>query len=183
LFSVLGSTLREFLAARLPEYMIPSAFVMLEALPLTPNGKVDRKALPAPDSSRRDLDTAYIAPRTPSEALLAEIWAGVIGVERVGVEDNFFELGGDSILSIQAISRANQAGLRLTPRQLFETPTVAGLAAQADAAPPGAAEQNLVDEPSAQQPAGDESAPDFADFGWSDDDLADIMSELGNPEI
>jgi amino acid adenylation domain-containing protein len=182
-WSLVGE-LRAFLKAKLPEYMIPSAFVMLEAIPLTPNGKVDRKALPAPDSSRRDLDTAYIAPRTPSEALLAEIWAGVIGVERVGVEDNFFELGGDSILSIQAIARANQAGLRLTPRQLFETPTVAGLAELADAAPPSAAEQDLVNEPSGQQPsAGDESASDFADFGWSADDLADIMSELGNPEI
>ena len=103
-------------------------FVALEELPLTPNGKLDRKALPAPDLSAAAA-AGYVAPRTDAEAVLAAIWAEVLGVERVGVEDNFFELGGDSILSIQVVSRARQAGFGLMPRDLFLHRTVASLAA------------------------------------------------------
>ncbi len=124
--------LREHLGERVPEYMVPSAFVTLDALPLTPNGKIDRRGLPAPDR-QRGLDHAFVAPRTPAEVVLAEVWGGVLGVERVGVHDNFFELGGDSILSIQVVSRARKAGLHLTPRHVFEHPTVAGLARVATA--------------------------------------------------
>ncbi|HKN49043.1 MAG TPA: amino acid adenylation domain-containing protein, partial [Actinomycetota bacterium] len=102
----LGTTdLRAFLAQALPDYMVPSAFVTLDALPLNPNGKLDRTALPAPDFAAAAAPGS-LGPRTDAEAVLAEIWAGVLGIERVGVEDNFFELGGDSILSIQVVSRA-----------------------------------------------------------------------------
>ncbi|MGH3906295.1 MAG: amino acid adenylation domain-containing protein, partial [Pseudonocardiaceae bacterium] len=120
--------LRALVAGSLPDYMVPSAFVALEALPLTRNGKLDRKALPAPDftaTTRAD----YLAPRTDVERAVAEIWAEVLRVERVGVEDNFFELGGDSIRSIQVISRLRSAfGVELSPRAVFTTPTVGGLA-------------------------------------------------------
>ncbi len=102
--------LRAFLKDRLPEYMAPSAFVVLDALPLTPNGKIVRRALPAPE--RVEPELPYTAPRTPEETSLADIWADVLHVQRVGVHDNFFELGGDSILGLQMLSRAGQAGMR-----------------------------------------------------------------------
>ncbi|MCA1682194.1 MAG: condensation domain-containing protein, partial [Actinobacteria bacterium] len=106
----------------------PSVFVELDRLPLSPSGKVDRRALPAPDSSQRP-ESEYVAPRTPAEQILAEVWAQVLGVDRVGVQDNFFELGGDSILSIQVISRVRAAfGVEVSVRSLFTSPTVTGLA-------------------------------------------------------
>jgi hypothetical protein len=92
--------LRRYLKQKLPDHMVPSAFVRLEALPLTPNGKVDRRALPVPDSTRADLEEDFVAPRTPVEKMLAEIWAEVLGVERVGIHDKFLELGGHSLLAI-----------------------------------------------------------------------------------
>src|SRR5207249_2521877 len=117
-----------WLKQTLPDYMVPQAFVTLDELPLTPSGKVDRKALPAPDGAP-ELESAYVAPRTPVEETLARIWSEVLGVERVGVEDNFFELGGDSILSIRVISRLRTAfGAEISPRALFTNPTIAGLA-------------------------------------------------------
>jgi fengycin family lipopeptide synthetase B len=136
--------LRQFLLAKLPPYMVPSAFVVLDALPLTRHGKVDRKALPAPDQSNVAHAANYIAPQNEIEQKLAGIWAEVLRLERVGVHDNFFSLGGDSILSIQVIARANQAGLRLTPRQIFQHQTIAELATVADTAPAVIAEQGLV---------------------------------------
>jgi amino acid adenylation domain-containing protein/non-ribosomal peptide synthase protein (TIGR01720 family) len=123
--------LHAHMKARLPDYMIPGALMRMEALPLTSNGKVDRRALPPPDVSRASRKETYVAPRTPEEQALARIWGEVLGVEAPGVHDNFFKLGGDSILSIQVISRARQAGLAITPRQLFHSPTVAELAAAA----------------------------------------------------
>jgi amino acid adenylation domain-containing protein/non-ribosomal peptide synthase protein (TIGR01720 family) len=145
---VAGSELRAFLKQRLPEYMVPAAFVALPAMPLSPNGKVDRKALPAPDRDRAALEVAYAAPRTASEEVLAGIWAQVLGVERVGIHDNFFELGGDSILSIQVIARARQQGLAVTPKQLFEHQTVTTLAAAAGSAEGAVtAEQGVVTGP------------------------------------
>ena len=122
---------RHFLQARLPDYMVPSAFVALAALPLTANGKVDRSALPIPAVAR---ETAAVAPRTEDERRLADIFAEVLHLPQVGIHDNFFELGGDSILAIQIVARARAQGLRFTPRQLFEQPTIAGLLAVADAA-------------------------------------------------
>jgi len=120
--------LRQFLKTRLPEYMVPALFVNLPALPRLPNGKIDRRRLPAPTDERPELTSGLVAPRNEVEAQLAEIWQQVLGVKQIGVHDNFFELGGDSILSIQVISRARQAGLHLTPKQLFQNPTIAALA-------------------------------------------------------
>ncbi|HZI06574.1 MAG TPA: condensation domain-containing protein, partial [Archangium sp.] len=131
--------LRTFLRQRLPEYMVPAAFVPLEALPLTTSGKVDRKALPAPEQARA-APTTYEPPRTPAERALAEAWAQVLGHERVGIHDDFFELGGDSILAIRILSRAAQAGVHLTAKQLFSQPTIARLAELAGSARVGAPE-------------------------------------------
>jgi amino acid adenylation domain-containing protein/non-ribosomal peptide synthase protein (TIGR01720 family) len=128
----LAVELRDHLTGRLPEYLIPSAVVLLEALPLTPNGKLDRRALPAPeDEQRPNLGGEYVAPRTAAEKLLADIWADLLRLERVGIHDNFFELGGDSILSIRVIARANQAGLNLTTQDVYRLQTVAEQAAAA----------------------------------------------------
>ncbi len=125
--------LRALLQDRLPSYMIPSAFVVLDALPRLPNGKVDRRALPAPESARPELANAYVAPRTPTEEILAGIWAQVLGIERIGIHDNFFDLGGHSLLATQVISRAREAfGIELPLRSLFESPTVAALAEQVE---------------------------------------------------
>jgi acyl-coenzyme A synthetase/AMP-(fatty) acid ligase/acyl carrier protein len=120
--------LRAFLAQSLPDYMVPSAIVALDELPLSPNGKLDRRALPAPDLSAVAA-AGYVAPRTDAEAVLAGIWAEVLGVERVGVEDNFFELGGDSIRSLRIASRTKALfGISLTPRDVLTTGTVSALA-------------------------------------------------------
>ncbi|HEY0739774.1 MAG TPA: amino acid adenylation domain-containing protein, partial [Herpetosiphonaceae bacterium] len=119
------SVLRAFLQARLPSYMVPSAFVVLDALPLTPSGKIDRRALPTPDLTIA-ADMAFIAPRTPLEELIAGVWAAVLGLERVGVHDTFFALGGHSLLATQVISRLRQVtGRDLPLRLLFEAPTIA----------------------------------------------------------
>ncbi|WGV24586.1 non-ribosomal peptide synthetase [Halotia branconii] len=136
--------LRDFLKAKMPEYMLPSAFVMLESLPINPNGKVDRRVLPAPKTSRSDFDTNLILPRTKTEKILANIWADVLRLKQVGINDNFFELGGDSILTIQVVARANQAGLQLTPKQLFHHQTIAELSTVVDTTLPVQAEQGLV---------------------------------------
>jgi len=123
------SELRRFLAAKLPEYMIPSLFVMLDSLPLTANGKVDRRALPAPDSARPELEDFYVAPRTPIEQKLADIWGELLGLEQVGINDNFFELGGNSLLATQVISRISKLlHVEIPLYSLFEFQTVAGLA-------------------------------------------------------
>ncbi|MCQ0024992.1 amino acid adenylation domain-containing protein, partial [Streptomyces somaliensis DSM 40738] len=118
---------RARLAERLPEYMVPAALIPLDAMPLNSNGKVDRRALPAP-APELTAGAAYVAPRDAVERTLAEVFASVLGVERVGVHDNFFDLGGDSILSIQLVSRARREGLELTSKDVFVRQTVAGLA-------------------------------------------------------
>lgn len=138
------SKLRGFLEPKLPNYMMPAAFVILQALPLTPNGKVDRKALPVPEQIRPELEEAFIAPQTRVEKQLAVIWTQVLSLENIGINDNFFELGGDSILSLQIISKANQAGLYLTPKQLFQYQTIAQLAAVAGTNKKIPAEQGAV---------------------------------------
>ncbi|MCP4660017.1 MAG: non-ribosomal peptide synthetase, partial [bacterium] len=120
--------LRRFLSEKLPDYMVPAAFVLLDAFPLTPNGKVDRRALPAPELHRPELEEAFVAPRTPLEERLAAIWIEVLGVERVGVEDDFFALGGHSLLATQVVSRIRNAlGVELPLRMVFESPTVGSL--------------------------------------------------------
>ncbi|WP_448265490.1 amino acid adenylation domain-containing protein [Nostoc sp. DSM 114159] len=136
--------LRRFLRERLPEYTIPSTFVVLDSFPLTPNGKIDWRALPVPDSSRTGLEANFVAPRTTTEATLAKIWADVLGQEQVGIHDNFFELGGDSILSIQVVARANQAGFSVTPKLLFQHQTIAELATVASTTLKVQAEQGVV---------------------------------------
>jgi amino acid adenylation domain-containing protein/non-ribosomal peptide synthase protein (TIGR01720 family) len=118
---------RSYVARKLPEYMVPSTFVILAQLPLTPNGKIDRKALPDP-ACLSETGAKYAAPETAVEKLLADLWAKALGRSYVGVHDNFFELGGDSILSIQIAHRAMAAGVRLTPRQIFRYRTIAELA-------------------------------------------------------
>jgi amino acid adenylation domain-containing protein/non-ribosomal peptide synthase protein (TIGR01720 family) len=116
---------KAWLLAGLPEYMVPTYLMPLASLPVTANGKLDRKALPQPDAAPRQ---AFVAPQDALQTALAEIWQDVLGVERVGLEDNFFELGGDSIISIQVVSRARQAGIRIHPRDLFQYQTVRSLA-------------------------------------------------------
>ena len=127
--SELVSQLRSFLKERLPEYMVPSAFVLLEALPIAPSGKVDRKALPAPDLSQLQPQGTFVTASTPVEEVLAGIWAEVLSLEKVGVRDNFFELGGHSLLATRVISQVRQVfKLEIPLRRLFESPTVAELA-------------------------------------------------------
>jgi amino acid adenylation domain-containing protein len=121
--------IRRGLAEKLPDYMIPSAVVIMDTLPLTGIGKVDRRALSAPDRARPDLENTFVAPRTPAEEVLARVWAKVLGLERVGIHDNFLELGGHSLLATQIISRVfNTFHVEVPVRALFEAPTVADMA-------------------------------------------------------
>ena len=125
--------LREALAVRLPDYMVPVAFVRLDAFPLTTNGKIDRRALPLPDADNTAWAADYIAPRTPTEEGVAAIVATLVGMERVGVDEDFFLLGGHSLLGTQVIARLRDAfGVDLPLRAIFEAPTVAELAAEID---------------------------------------------------
>ena len=121
--------LRQQLADRLPEYMIPSAFVILPTLPVAANGKVDLAALPAPAPSRPRLDTEFVEPRDRTERELAAIWSNVLDLDRIGIHDNFFELGGHSLLATQVLVRVRRAlQVDIPVRQMFEAPTIAGLA-------------------------------------------------------
>ena len=122
-----AASLRRFLSQSLPGYMIPSAYVTLGSLPLNANGKLDRRALPEPKPA--ESQSTYVAPRNQTEQILARLWAELLGIKRVGVHDKFFDLGGDSILGLQMIARANQAGIRLNVAQIADQPTIAELAA------------------------------------------------------
>jgi len=122
--------LRSYLGSTLPDYMVPSAFVTLAAIPLNPNGKIDRKALPEPEADRSGAGADYAPPRTAEEELLANIWAGLLGVGKVGIRDDFFALGGHSLLATQLLSRMREAfGVEPPLRQVFENPTIEALAA------------------------------------------------------
>ncbi|MCF5665397.1 amino acid adenylation domain-containing protein [Pseudomonas marginalis] len=127
--STCREALRRALKTRLPDYMVPTHLMFLERMPLTPNGKLDRKGLPRPDVSQ--MQQVYVAPQSELEQKIAAIWSDVLRLPRVGLHDNFFELGGDSIISIQVVSRARQAGVRFTPKDLFQHQTVQSLAAVA----------------------------------------------------
>ncbi|MBN8468384.1 non-ribosomal peptide synthase/polyketide synthase [Corallococcus exiguus] len=142
--SLSAATLREALATHLPDYMLPAAFVVLDALPLNSSGKLERQALPPPDSARADPASSHVAPRDEVEQRLATIWAGVLGMGQVSVLDNFFELGGDSILSLQVVARARQVGLLLNTRDLFQHQTIARLAQVARSTTEAAGEQGLI---------------------------------------
>jgi acyl-coenzyme A synthetase/AMP-(fatty) acid ligase/acyl carrier protein len=129
-----SSELRQFSTEKLPNYMVPSIYMILESLPLTPNGKVDRRVLPAVDTLSLDPKEDYVAPRTTVEEELAEIWAKVLGKQQVGVHDNFFELGGHSLLATQLTSRIrDRFKVELPVRILFEAPTVGMLARHIEA--------------------------------------------------
>ena len=126
--------LRDYLARQLPDYMVPASFVLMDGLPLTAHGKLDRQALPLPpeEETSAGLADLYVAPRSAAEKALAAIWAELLRLDRVGVHDNFFELGGDSILSIRVIARAGEAGLKLTPQDLYRYQTIAELVVVAE---------------------------------------------------
>lgn len=128
--SELGTNeLRKHLASLLPDYMQPSAFVAVKELPRTPSGKIDRKALPAPDVKRPDLDVAFAAPTTSVQKTLAAVWADLLGIDRVGIDDNFFDLGGNSLLSIQCVAQLEGHGLKLPIVKLYQHPTIRACAA------------------------------------------------------
>jgi amino acid adenylation domain-containing protein len=130
-----ASELRGHLLSSLPEHMIPSAFAALEAFPLNANGKVDRAALPLPEELQTTPEKEFVAPRTPQERILAEIWSEILGIERVGIHDSFFELGGDSIRSVQVRAKARERGLELSVQQLFLHRTIEALAGVLTASP------------------------------------------------
>src|SRR5262249_28195551 len=144
--------LHKSLQERLPRYMIPSSFVEIPSVPLNANGKVDRRSLPDPLQNRLEASLEYTAPRDAIERELAAIWSETLGVSRVGRDDNFFELGGDSILSIQIVAKANQQGLHLLPRHLFEHQTVAALATVVGSSAPIIAQQGIVTGPAPLTP-------------------------------
>jgi amino acid adenylation domain-containing protein len=169
--------LRQFLKARLPDYMIPSAFVTLEALPLTPNGKLDHRALPEP-KLRGEIELNFVAPRSPEEEILAKIWSQVLRVEPVGIYDNFFELGGDSILTIQIITRARKAGLELTPKQLFTHQNIAELATVAKRITESQIEPEIVNPPPPEADTGDYTAQDFPLLEIDQIELEQILAQL-----
>ena len=140
------SELNGFLRQQVPEYMVPSAFMFLDTLPLTSNGKLDRRNLPDPDQSRPEQESPFVAPRTPVEELLAQIWAEVLKLEQVGIHDNFFELGGHSLLLTQVASRIQRDFLVLLPlRTLFDAPTIADQSAAIAAAQLGQEDAAEVD--------------------------------------
>jgi aryl carrier-like protein len=123
------SELRETLRQKLPEYMVPSAYVALDALPLTANGKIDRRGLPVPEVGRVMGEEIYVAPQSSLEEVLCQIWKDVLQVSAVGIHDNFFALGGHSILALKMISRVRRAlGAEVSVKALFDSPTVFGLA-------------------------------------------------------
>lgn len=171
-------SLSDFLNARLPSYMVPSAFVHLKALPRTPNGKVDVQALPEPDS-RGTSTSEFVAPRNEMETELAAICAEVLHRERVGVLDSFFEIGGDSILSLQIVARANQRGIRLTAKQVFECETVARMAEVAtrlETATPTAPEDAAGDASRSS------TGVDLSLAGLDDDGFQDLLAELNSAD-
>ncbi len=127
--------LRAFLLDKLPDYMVPAAFITIPSFPLTPNGKVDRRALPAPDWAKQPRGTSFVEPSTAEEKNMAAIWAEVLRLEKVGVHDNLFELGADSLHVFQIVARANKAGLDVSPRQLLQFRTISAVLAQLANAP------------------------------------------------
>ena len=160
--------IRSFLQQMLPDYMIPTSFIMLDAMPLTPNGKIDRRALPEPEPDRSGLENVYVAPRDEKERILADVISDTLGIDKIGVDDDYFEIGGDSILSIQIISRAGRLGINLTTRDLFEHRTIAKLAKVATVEH---AAENTEEETA------------FDAFGWDKSDVSQINAAISESEI
>lgn len=138
------SELRNYLSSHLPDYMIPSVFTLLDEIPLLPNGKINKRALPKPQIDDTNNSDNYLAPETVKEESLTKIWEQILRVEKIGITDNFFELGGDSILGIQVIAKANQAGIKISPKNLFQFPTIQGLASVAESTKEIIAEQEIL---------------------------------------
>ncbi len=173
--------LRAHLHEQLPEYMVPSAFVLLEQVPLTPSGKIDRLALPPPPLL--PLEAELVAPRNSTEQTLADIWAQILGIEQVGIHNNFFTLGGDLIRSLQIIARAHDAGLSITPQQMFQHQTIAELAAVAVPVAPLAAAQDPFTRPPLDRPAGGGHIPsDFPLAQLTQDQLDALLAAHGTVE-
>jgi acyl carrier protein len=172
-----AAALRGALAARLPGYMVPSAFVALEAFPLTASGKLDRRALPAPEGAAAQAE--YVAPRTEAERAVAEIWAEVLGVERVGVDDDFFALGGHSLRATRVVSQVRRAlGAEVPVRTLFEAPTLGGFVAavaRAAALPGGGAVPAILTRDRVEAALAEVDA-------ISEDELDRLLNELSTDE-
>ena len=136
--------LKSWLRGTLPEYMVPQIFVFIDKIPLSPNGKVDMKALPEPGQDQPLSSASYVKADNPIEESLIKVWGSVLAADLIGIHDNFFEIGGDSILSIQIIARARALGIHLTPKQIFQNPTIFELARVAESKQSITAEQGLV---------------------------------------
>jgi acyl carrier protein len=150
--SLAANDLQSFLRQRLPEYMMPSAFVLLKSLPLTANGKIDRRSLPVPDSVRPELAAAYVAPQTDIERAIATIWQEMLHLDRVGIHDNFFDLGGHSLLIVQLYSKLQGVFNRtISITDIFKYPTINSLA-------------KYLNQDQNSQPAFDEQSQDRADL-------------------
>jgi len=127
--TVTPSELRTFVKQKLPQYMVPSSVIVMEAFPLTPNGKLNRKALPAPEDAPAERETSFVAPQTPTEKIIEGIWANLLKLKQVGVHDNFFDIGGHSLKAVQVVARVRDAfGIELPVRKVFENPTISALA-------------------------------------------------------
>ncbi len=165
-----SAELRRHVKSFLPEYMAPSAFVLMKEWKLTPNGKIDRRQLPAPEESFVSAETEYVAPRTPQEEKLVEIWSNLLRRQRIGINDNFFDLGGHSLLATQVTSRIRDAfGENVSLRMLFETPTIAGLAKQISGG-----------ETNYKEFLGAEAMPENIDLLQYDEELEMLLAELEN---
>lgn len=172
--------LREFLQDKLPQYMLPSVFMQLKALPLLPNGKIDRQALPIPNTNKLELVETFVSPRTQIEEKLVEIWSEILELPQVSIYDNFFEVGGDSILSIRIVAKANQAGLLLTPKQMFEHQTIAELATrvQFKQQEQGTEDISLISAKPQSSKAEDYTPSDFPQANLSQQDLDIFLTKL-----
>jgi acyl carrier protein len=174
--------LREFLAAQLPAFLVPSHIVPLEKLPLTPNGKVDRRALPAPEDVQTGADPTTAAPRNSTEILLVEIWREILQREEVGIHDNFFHLGGHSLLATQIVSRLARAiGVELPVRTLFEAPTIAALARVVEAAEGPSAQRTVINARLSQRSRAQRILDRLDEL--SDNEVEELLLELEEEEL
>jgi len=181
--------LRQHLKDKLPGYMIPNAFVILEKFPLNPNGKIDRRALPVPQDMRQT-DAEYVAPRTELEKVVAKIWQKVLKLDKIGINDNFFDIGGHSILAIRIAAKAHEEGLQLRPYQIFTHPTIASLAriirplsAQEIAATRVELSQSAGNEPTATSRKGKYVASDFPEAGLDQAQLDRLIDSIGEQTV